>query len=68
MFLYRFLISGNGELLYAASKYEFNIIIHHQKASENCHQSSCANASLNCGELLFVLQGVIWGQHGSPYR
>lgn len=64
MFLYRFLISGNGELLCAVSEYELNIIIHHQRASENCRQGSCTNAPLNCGEVFFVLLCVISGQYG----
>lgn len=68
MFFYRFLISGNGELLYAVSEYELNIIIHHQRASENCHQGACTDASLNCSEVLFVLLCVIWGQRGIPLK
>lgn len=68
MFFYRFLISGNGELLYAVSEYELNIIIHHQRASENCHQGACTDASLNCSEMLCVLRCVIWGQCGIPLK
>lgn len=66
-FPYRFLISANGELLFAVSKYELNIIICHQEATENCHQGSCVNASLNCSQALFVLC-VIGGQCGIPLK
>lgn len=51
---------------------ELNIIIHHQKASENCHRSSCSFASLDCVEVFFfpssffVLLCVIWCQHSQP--